>query len=338
MSIGAGRRSEFELIRQFFAPLTRGFAGACELRDDVAVISPAAGHELVVKSDVVVADVDFPPDWPAELIARKALRVNLSDLAAKGAVPRAYLVDLMLPAAIDEAWLAAFAAGLARDQAEFAVHLAGGDMSSTPGPVAVAVTVFGETPLGQTIRRGGARAGDALLVTGSIGDAALGLAVLRGELAAPTPEAAEFLLQRYRLPQPRVRLGPRLRGLATAAIDVSDGLVADLRHLCEASGLCAELQVAAVPLSSAARAVLGADPARRGAVLGGGDDYEVLFTAPPALAAQLAELARSSGVAITVIGSMLPPHGQREPVRVLDEAGRSLQLATEGWTHFGRRG
>lgn len=329
-------RSEFELIERHFAPLTRGFPGACDLRDDAAVISPAPGHELVVKSDVIVGGVDFPSDAPADLIARKALRVNLSDLAAKGAVPRAYLVDLMLPASIDEAWLAAFAAGLAQDQEAYAVHLAGGDMSSTPGPVAIAVTVFGEAPLGRIIRRFNARAGDGIYVTGTIGDAALGLGVLRDGPGGLDAAAAAFLLERYRLPQPRVRLGPRLIGLASAAIDISDGLVADLRHLCEVSGLCGTLEAGAVPLSAAARAALASDPLRRAAVFGGGDDYEVLFAAPPQAATRIASLARDCEVPITPIGRLTAPAaGERPGVRVLDEAGRALHVAAEGWTHFG---
>ncbi|MCC7463977.1 MAG: thiamine-phosphate kinase [Gammaproteobacteria bacterium] len=331
-------RSEFELIGRYFAPLAHGFPGACGLRDDAAVISPASGFELVIKSDVIVGSVDFPPDTAAEWIARKALRVNLSDLAAKGAVPRAYLVDLMLPAAIEEAWIAAFASGLARDQAEYAVHLAGGDLSSTPGPVAVAVTVFGETPSGRIIRRFDARAGDRVYVTGTIGDAALGLEVLRDGAGALSAEAAAFLVDRYRLPRPRVGLGPQLLGLATAAIDVSDGLVADLRQLCEVSGLCGTIEAAAVPLSDAARAALAHDAQRQAAVLGGGDDYEILFTAPAERAARIAALARASGVAITAIGHVATPAaGARSGVRVVDASGQTVPLASEGWTHFGER-
>src|SRR5260221_1306361 len=191
---------EFELIARYSAPLARAFPGAYGLRDAAGVISPAAGCELVTTTDAIAAGIDFPPDEAADLVARKALRVNLSDLAAKGATPRAYMVDMMLPDTVDEVWIAGFVAGLERDQAEYGVHLIGGDMSSTPGPVAVAVMAFGETPVGRIIRRGGACAGDAVFVTGTIGDAALGLAVLRGELPDFEPELAAFLLDRYRLP------------------------------------------------------------------------------------------------------------------------------------------
>ena len=329
------RPSEFDLIARHFAPLTQGFPGACGLRDDAAVISPAPGNELVVKTDVVVGSVDFLPDTPPGLVARKALRVNFSDLAAKGAVPRAYLLDLLLPPSFEEAWVAGFAAGLAEDQAEYGVHLIGGDTSSTPGPVVVAVTAFGEAPFGRLVRRGGARPGDSVCVTGSIGDAALGLDVQRGTLAPPDAGTASFLLDRLRLPRPRVALGPALIGLANASIDVSDGLVADLRHLCEASGLAAIIEARAVPLSEAARAAIGADAGRLRRALTGGDDYEIVFTAPPAALPRIGELSRASGVPVTAIGRIVEAAPGAPLVRVLDERGQPMRFASEGWTHFG---
>lgn len=319
---------EFELIERYFAPLAKGFPGAYGLLDDAAVIAPAPGHELVAKSDAIVAGVHFFADDPPQLIARKALRVNLSDLAAKGAVPRAYMVDLMLPRSVTEAWIADFARGLAQDQDEFGLHLIGGDTDSTPGPVAVAVMAFGEVPAGRMLRRSGARAGDTVFVTGTIGDAALGLEVLRGALPDLDATAAEFLVDRYRLPRPRVTLGPRLLGLASAAIDISDGLVADLGHVCEVSGLAALVEATRVPLSAAARAVLATRPGRIATVLTGGDDYEILFTATAAAAGEL-------DVPITPIGRMhAVPAGSRQRVAVLDDAGRPLSLDRGGWSHF----
>ena len=331
-----GLPSEFELIARYFAPLARAFPGAYGLLDDAAVIYPAPGNELVVKTDTIVGGVDFPPDESADLVARKALRVNLSDLAAKGAVPRAYLLDLVLPNTIDEPWIAILAAGLAHDQAEYGIHLIGGDMSSTSGPITIAVTVFGEAPIGRIIRRGGAKAGDTVFVTGTIGDAALGLSVLRA--AAPTLAAAStmFLLDRYRLPQPRVALGPQLIGIATAGLDVSDGLVADLRHLCEVSHLSAVIEARSVPLSAAARAAITGDPRCVATALTGGDDYEILFTAPPKASARIGELSRLFGVPITPIGRMTGlPEGDPPRVVVLDNLGLTLSFASEGWTHFG---
>ena len=329
---------EFTLISRYFAPLARGFPGAYGLLDDAAVISPAPGTELVVKADAIVAGVDFPPDAAPDLVARKGLRVNLSDLAAKAAIPRAYLLTLLLPDTVDEGWMAAFVAGLAADQAEYGLHLIGGDLSSTAGPVSVAITAIGEAPTGRIIRRDGAQAGDSVLVTGTIGDAALGLRALRAELEGIDAAASAFLIDRYRVPRPRVALGPQLIGIATAGLDVSDGLVADLRHLCTVSRLSAVIDVSAVPLSPAARAAIGGDYQRLLAVLTGGDDYEVLFTAPPAAAGRISDLARSTGVPITPIGRMVAPSADRAAdVVVLDATGQPLTLGAGGWSHFGHR-
>jgi len=338
MTPESGLPSEFELIARYFAPLSRGFPGAYGLLDDAAVISAAAGSELVVKTDAIVEGVDFLPDVPAELVARKALRVNLSDMAAKGATARAYLLDLLLPSSVTESWVASFAAGLARDQAEYGVHLIGGDTSSTAGPIVAAVSLFGEVPIGRILRRGAARAEDTIYVTGTIGDAALGLAASRGQLPGLDAAHATYLLDRHRLPQPRTALGPRLLGLATASIDISDGLIADLRHLCEVSGLSAIVQARSVALSAAARAVIADQPRHLLTAITGGDDYEILFTAPPGLESRIAELSRSSQIPITAIGQVTATAPQERPqVTVLDEHGRALAIVAEGWTHFGRR-
>lgn len=324
---------EFELIARYFAPLAKGFPGAFGLLDDAAVIASPPGHELVAKTDAIVGGVHFLHDDPPDLIARKALRANLSDLAAKGAVPRAYMLDIMLPATVTEDWVAAFARGLAEDQLEYGVHLIGGDTDSTPGPVTIAVMAFGDIETGRMLRRGAARAGDAIFVTGTIGDAALGLAVQRGNVGGLDTNAAAFLVDRYRLPRPRVRLGPRLIGVADAALDVSDGLVADLAHLCEASALSAVIEAPRVPLSTAARAVLASDPAHRRTILTGGDDYEILFTAPAEAAPEVAALSRVLDLPIASIGRMQPSSGTHH-VTVLDESGERLVLNRGGWTHF----
>ena len=326
---------EFELIARYFAPLARGFPGAFGLLDDAAVIAPPPGHELVAKTDAIVGGVHFLHDDPPDLIARKALRANLSDLAAKGAVPRAYMLDIMLPKTVTEEWIAAFARGLAEDQHEYGVHLIGGDTDSTPGPVTIAIMAFGDVATGRMLRRGGARAGDTVFVTGTIGDAALGLAVLRGKLASLDTNAADFLVDRYRLPRPRVRLGPRLIGMANAALDVSDGLLADLGHLCEASELSAVIEAPRVPLSTAARAVLATDSGHITTVLTGGDDYEILFTAPPEAVSELADLSRTLDVPITTIGRMRSSSiGKQSQITVLDESGEPLVFDRSGWTHF----
>jgi thiamine-monophosphate kinase len=288
----------------------------------------------VAKTDAIVGGVHFLSDDPPELVARKGLRVNLSDLAAKGAVPRAYMLDLMLPDTIKEEWIAAFARGLDQDQKAYGVHLIGGDTDLTPGPVSLAIVAFGEVPLGQMLRRSGARAGDVIFITGTIGDAALGLHSLRGEVPDLDRELAAFLMDRYRLPRPRVTLGPRLIGLARASIDVSDGLIADLRHICETSGLDAVIEAHRVPLSPAARAAIAGRPEQLAAALTTGDDYEILFTAPAAAEGDIADLSRSLDVPITPIGWMKSPLRATREVSVVDAQGRSLALKQEGWTHF----
>ncbi len=326
---------EFELIARYFAPLARGFPGAFGLLDDAAVIAPPPGHELVAKTDAIVGGVHFLHDDPPHLIARKALRVNLSDLAAKGAVPRAYMLDIILPMTVTEEWIAAFARGLAEDQNEYGVHLIGGDTDSTPGPVTIAITAFGDVATGRMLRRGGARAGDTVFVTGTIGDAALGLAVLRGKLPNLDANAADFLVDRYRLPRPRFRLGPGLIGTANAAVDVSDGLLADLGHLCEASELTAVIEAPRVPLSTVGRAVLATNSGHITTVLAGGDDYELVFTAPPEAVNELAELSRTVDVPITAIGRMRSPSiGKQSQITVLDESGEPLIFDRRGWRHF----
>lgn len=319
---------EFELIRRYFAPLAAGVPGAVGLRDDAATLAIPADTDLIVTTDAVVAGVHFLPDDPPELVAKKALRVNLSDLAAKGGRPTVYFMTLALGPSIDEAWVAEFARGLAEDQREFGVALAGGDTTATPGPLTITVVALGEIARGRVLRRGGARAGDDVYVSGTIGDAALGLAVAKGEFRAIDASSRAFLADRYRLPRPRTTLGPRLLGLAHAALDVSDGLIGDLRHLAEASGVSADIDAALVPLSAAARNVLAAEPARMADVLTGGDDYEILFSAPSAASSALAALAREAGVPLTRIGRLTA--GRGVSVRGAD----GVSLGRGGYRHF----
>jgi thiamine-monophosphate kinase len=324
------RSGEFEIIARYFAPLARGAAPALGLTDDVALIAPTPGTDLVVKTDAVVESVHFLAGDRPELVARKALRVNISDLAAKGARPRWYLLDAILPRRIDDRWIAAFARGLAKDQAEFGIALIGGDMSSTPGPLTLAITALGEVPRGKMPRRSGARPGDDIYVSGTIGDGALGLLVATGKLKSADRRHAGFLLDRYRLPQPRVALGGYLLGFASAALDVSDGLVADLGHICESSRLGATVELARVPLSPAAAATLAQNPALFERILTGGDDYEILFTVPAEARSRVAALARRLELRLTRIGHMHAGRG----VGLIDAAGRRRTMARGGWTHF----
>lgn len=324
------RSGEFERIARYFAPLAAGVPGALGLKDDVAYLEVPEGHELVAKTDAVVAGVHFLPDDPPDLIARKALRVNLSDLAAKGALPRWYLLDAAFPSAIDDAWIAAFARGLAKDQAEFEVHLVGGDTVATPGPATFAVTALGLVKATWGLKRSGARAGDGIYITGTLGDAALGLMVRRGEIGFLRPKQRDQLIDRYRLPRPRVALGRHLVGVATAALDVSDGLIADLGHLCTASGKAGIVEEALLPLSPAAQAVLAQKPELIERVLAGGDDYEILFSAPATATTVLEHLAREYKTPIARIGRIESGKG----VTALDKLGHRRSLARGGWTHF----
>lgn len=333
--VRAGRLpSEFELIARYFEPLAREFPGAYGLRDDAAVISPLPGCELVVKTDTIVSGIDFFPDTAAGLIGRKALRVNLSDLAAKGATARAYLLMLALSESVDEQWVAALAEGLAQDQAQYGIHLIGGDTGSTTGPVVVTVCAFGDVPAGRIVRRGGARPNDIVFVTGTVGDAALGLAALREDLQGLDCDSTAFLIDRYRLPRPRVSVGNHLTDIATASVDISEGLVADLRHLCGCSGLTAVISAPSVPLSPAGHVAVEIDPGYLLTALTGGDDYEIVFTAPATAAGRVDDLSRMTGVAITAIGYMTASDDPGT-VAVLDESERPVTLQSEGWTHFG---
>ena len=239
----------------------------------------------------MVAGVHFLGDEAPGLIAAKLLRVNLSDLAAMGATPLAYTLNLALPDGIGDDWLKAFADGLMADQRAFDISLAGGDSVSTPGPATLTVTAMGSVETGTALRRAGAQAGDIVYVSGTIGDGALGLKLLRGELAGLSEEHADELIGRYRLPRPRIGLGVRLAGLASAAIDISDGLAADLAHILDASATGAEIEAATVPLSAPPQGRWSRDAGCMETILTGGDDYELLFTAAPGYAGRVAALA-----------------------------------------------
>jgi thiamine-monophosphate kinase len=315
--------AEFALIARHFRPLAG--PGALDLSDDAALLDPPPGKQLVLAADAMVAGVHFLPDDPPETIGRKLLRVNLSDLAAMGAAPLGYLMTCGFAKGTSDAWIAAFVAGLAQDQAEFGLTVLGGDTVVTPGPASFSLTILGTVAPGQALRRQGARPGDEVWVSGTIGDGALGLLALTGRLP-PDPHLAD----RYRLPRPRLALGQALAGIARAAMDVSDGLVQDLGHLARAAGCGAEIRAEAVPLSEAARAVLSGDPAQLTRILGGGDDYELLFAAGPEDAARILAAGAATQTPVTRIGRFLDGAG----VMVLDASGKPLDLPAAGWSHF----
>jgi thiamine-monophosphate kinase len=318
------------IIARYFRPLAQ-HPGAFGLIDDAAILTPPDGADLVLKADAIISGVHFFPDDPPDTIARKALRVNLSDLAAKGAEPAGFLLSLALPEAVTEDWLAAFSAGLKADADHYGCPLMGGDTDKTPGPAMISTVAFGRGPRGTMVRRSGAQAGDIVAVTGTIGDAALGLRLRSAPDAWGLDEPKRaHLAGRYLLPEPRNILAPAVRAYASGAMDVSDGLVGDLAKLCRASGVAAEVEVSHVPLSAAARRAIAADATLVETVLTGGDDYEILCTMPPANFAAFSEAASRTGVAVTAIGQVAAGNG----TRFLDDAGKSLTFARGSYSHF----
>jgi thiamine-monophosphate kinase len=318
---------EDSLIARYFKPIATD-PGAFGLDDDAAILAPS-GDDIVVTTDAIVEGVHFLPDDPPDTVARKALRVNLSDLAAKGASCAGFVLTLALRNAGD-AWLTAFARGLGEDARLFACPLLGGDTVSTPGPLTVSITAFGRVPVGKMVHRSGARPGDRVMVTGTIGDAALGLAMLKGTLAADAAAGA-MLIQRYRVPQPRNTLAIAVRGHASAAMDVSDGLAGDLAKLCAASGISAVIDTPGIPKSDAASELLARGAVGIEALISGGDDYEILCTVAEAQVAAFADEARRAGVSVSAIGRVTA--GNNPPV-FLDGQGKEIRLSRLSYSHF----
>lgn len=285
---------EFTRIATYFAPLAAKAKGALGLTDDAAFLAPPPNEQLVVTQDTIVEGVHFIGDEPARQIAQKALRVNLSDLAAKGATPLAYFLSLSLPPSRDEQWIADFATGLAADQDSYGITLMGGDSTASRQGVVITITAMGSTP--SLISRSGAQAGDIVYVTGTIGDAALGLQAARGEGG----DASTF--DRYRLPQPRLAAIPLLRAFATASLDVSDGLLQDIQHISKQSKLGIDIALERLPLSDSA-AHFAHDAEHLLQLATGGDDYEIAFTAPPEETTQIQQYAKQAGLRVTAIGS-----------------------------------
>src|ERR1035437_1696905 len=323
---------EDALIARYFRPLATD-PGAFNLIDDAAILK-AAGDDIVVTTDAVVEGVHFLSDDPPDSVARKALRVNLSDLAAKGATPAGFVLTLVLRAA-DDAWLAPCARGLGEDAAQFGCPLLGGDTVSTPGPLMISITAFGRVPAGKMVHRSDARPGDRVVVTGTIGDAALGLDILKGgavaAVLADDAAARQMLVGRYRIPQPRNALATAVRDHASAAMDVSDGLAGDLAKLCAASGVSAAIDAPSVPTSAAAAALLARGAVGIEAIVSGGDDYEILCAIPEGSLAAFAQAAALAGVAVTSIGTVI---ADTSAPRFLDAQGREIALPRLSYSHF----
>jgi thiamine-monophosphate kinase len=328
---GKPASGEDSLIARYFRPIATD-PGAFRLDDDAAALKPN-GDDIVVTTDAIVEGVHFLPDDPPDTVARKALRVNLSDLAAKGATPAGFVLTLALRSA-DEAWLKPFAAALGEDAALFNCPLLGGDTVSTPGPLMVSVTAFGRVPPGKMVHRSGAKPGERVMVTGTIGDAALGLAVLKGgkvHAAATDVATREALVGRYRVPQPRLAMVDIVRDYASAAMDVSDGLAGDLTKLCGVSGVSAVIDMASIPLSDAARDLVSRGVVGLEALIAGGDDYEILCTLPEDRVEAFAAAAQRAGVAVSSIGAVVA--GSVAP-RFIDGQGREIMLERLSYSHF----
>ncbi len=325
---------EFDLIRRYFAPLSDGEPGALGLRDDAAWLRPDPGMELVVSADALVAGVHVPTSTAPADVAHRALRVNLSDIAAKGARARCYTLTLQLPDTVDEDWVAAFASGLAGDHDTYGVFLLGGDTTRTPGVLTLSINIFGQTLENKMIKRSSSGVDDDVYVSGTIGDAALGLASVMGDLAVESAEDCAFLEGRFLRPEPRVSLGPALVGTAAASADVSDGLVADLGHICAASDVSAEIHQHLVPLSDAARRLVTDNQPLRTKLLTGGDDYEIVFTAPVSARDTIVSIASATGVSITRIGRTVPVTAGSPAVSVRDETGNIVEVGFGGYRHF----
>jgi thiamine-monophosphate kinase len=300
------------------------------LSDDAAFLTPPAGFDLVLTTDAIVGGVHFFPEDAADTVAGRALRVNLSDLAAKGARPLGFLLSLALPREIGEQWLEGFAQGLRADADLFGCPLFGGDTDRTPGPIVVSIAMFGTVPEGTMVRRAGAKAGDRVFVTGTIGDAALGVMMRNGKRWKLDEPQRQHLLSRYLVPQPRNALAEAVRMHASAAMDISDGLAGDFGKLCRVSGVAADVDIARVPLSEAARAVIASNPDAVESVLTGGDDYEIICTVPPAKAGSFHAAAGAANVAVSEIGEIKGGEG----TRFIAPDGRALTFKRASFSHF----
>ena len=331
----AKKEDEFRLISEIFAPLAAGYPGSLSLRDDGAILTMQKGREVVVTSDTLVEGVHFLPEDPPNSVGIKTLAVNLSDLAAMGAEPHAYTLSAAWSSRISTSWIENFAAALKNLQERYHIHLIGGDTVATPGPLTLTITAFGLVHIGKSIQRKTANIGDNVYVTGNIGDSALGLQLATNQIDIEVPSNSRaFFVNRYRQPVPRVEIGNSLYKFATSAVDISDGLVADIRHLAEHSDRKFIIHASRLPLSGAASELVKVHPEFMNIVLEGGDDYELAFTAPPKFHDEIINLSINSRTPITAIGNVMARETQPAGVEVRGDNNQKIKVASGGYRHF----
>lgn len=320
---------EFDVIEQYLTPLANT-RGAFSLTDDAAVFTPRAGYEVVIAKDAIVEGVHFLSGTEPFDIARKLVRVNLSDIAAMGATPKYYLVSAALPKSVGKQWIQSFAAGLASEQKEFKISLLGGDTTSHYGSLVLSLTILGEAPKGKVIKRSGAKVGDSIYVSGTVGDAALGLKVVMKEIKLTDKTQESYLTGRYHLPEPRLKLGRALRDTANAGIDISDGLLGDLQHVCVCSRVGAVIQKESIPVSGASKQVIDKQKKYWSSILSGGDDYELLFTAAQKDEKKIQKISESIGLRITKIGEVTSD----KTLKLVDAKGKTFSFSDLGYRHY----
>ena len=320
-------RSEFEIITQLFKPMAG--SSSLDLKDDAALFTPPAGLNMVVTQDALIEGVHFLPTDPAWSVAKKLIRVNLSDLAAMGADPSGVVLSLCMGPLADAAWLDEFAQGFHEDLSRFEIELVGGDTTAGPGPVVLSLTAYGWVPEGAALLRSGAAPGDVLCVTGPIGDGALGLKAAQGMVTGLDQAAVEATRKHYRMPVPQVAAGRALRGLASAAIDVSDGLMADAGHLCQASQVGAIIRMDSVPMSDALKQAAAEDSSWRLKAVTGGDDYQLLVSIPPNKMPGAQAALTGTGAVLSEIGTVM----LGSAVALVDADGEALDIPKAGYEH-----
>ncbi|PPR77321.1 MAG: Thiamine-monophosphate kinase [Alphaproteobacteria bacterium MarineAlpha2_Bin1] len=321
------QKNEFEIISDFFSPLARD-KGSFGLSDDVAALSLEKDYEFIVSTDMLVSGVHFFSSDKPEDVASKCIRVNISDIISKGGIPKYYFLSIALPKEIDDKWLRSFTKSLGIEQKNFDIFLMGGDTVSTSGPLIVNIVCIGVVKNNHLIRRNGARPGDDIYVTGEIGSAKIGLEICKKNITVNS-NLENYFIKKYRLPKPKKQLGPKLINIATSSIDISDGLISDLNHICLASNVKAEINYYLLPITDYVSELRIDENELKNILLNGGDDYEILFTANSENSSKIIDLSKSLKVDITKIGVIVDGEG----IVVLNNESEKMDLILDGYKH-----